>query len=108
MAVTDADIQELRLRVSQLEKASVENTETITWVAGLLGTVKAVQDDHTRRLDRMETKVDRVEVRLDRVEVRLDRVEVRLDRVEKSVKDFREAMPGIVADAMREVLKEKR
>ena len=101
MAVTDADIQELRLRVSQLEKASVENTETITWVAGLLGTVKAVQDDHTRRLDRMETKVDRVEVRL-------DRVEVRLDRVEKSVKDFREAMPGIVADAMREVLKEKR
>ena len=100
MAVTD-DIQELTMRVSRLEKASIENTETITWLAGTLGTMKAVQDNHTQRLDRVETKVDRVEIRL-------DRVEGKVDRVDKTLNDMMVALPKLVADAMRDVLKEKR
>ena len=39
MTVTYADFQDLTRRVGRLEKASVENTGTITWLAGTLGTL---------------------------------------------------------------------
>lgn len=48
-----------------------------------------------------------VKTRLDRVEGRLDKVEGRLDKVEVEVRRLREDMPAIVADAMREVLRER-
>ena len=94
MTVTDADFQDLKRRVGRLEKASVENTETITWLAGTLGTMKAVQDDHTQRLDRIET--------------RLEEHDSRFDRLDKTMHDLTEALPGIVMEAMREVLETKR
>ena len=87
MPVTDADFQDLKSRVGRLERASVENTETITWLAGTLGTMKAVQDNHTQRLDRVETK---------------------LDRVDKTLNDLVKTLPSIVSDAMRDVMKDKR
>jgi hypothetical protein len=42
-----------------------------------------------------------------KVDERLDRVEGKLGRVEKDVKYLRDEMPGIVGDAMREVLRER-
>ena len=100
MPVTDSDFQDLKKRVGRLEKASVENTGTITWLAGTLGTMKAVQDDHTQRLDRIET-------RLEEHDNRFDEHDARFDRLDKTLHDLTEALPGIVSNAMREVLKTK-
>lgn len=71
------DIADLERRVIALEAAQKETAETQTWMAQTLGRIAAVQDEHTRRLDRVETEV----------------------------KGLRSDMPSIVADAMREVLK---
>jgi len=77
MLVTDADFNDLKTRVTRLERASVNDTETITWLAGTLGGMKAVQDSHTERLD----------------------------RIEAGVAGLRKHMPGFVTEAMREVMR---
>jgi len=98
MPVTESDFNELKTRVSRLEKASINNTETITWMAGMLGTIKAVQDKHTERLDGIDG-------RLDRIDGRLDGIDSRLNRVEAEITGLRKDMPSIVADAVREVMR---
>jgi hypothetical protein len=59
MAVTLED------RTTALERAQGETTETRRWVVAKLGRMQAVQDEHTLRLERLETKVDRLEVKVD-------------------------------------------
>lgn len=61
-----------------------------------------------KRVDRVEARLDRVETRLDRVEERLDRVEARLDQLERKFDAFVETFPRIVAEVVREVLREER
>ena len=41
-----------------LERAQGETTETLRWVVAKLDRMQAVQDEHTLRLERLETKVD--------------------------------------------------
>ncbi len=88
-------LEELEQRVAQLEKgqhaleqAQKDNTYTLKWLAGPLAQVKALADDHTERLRRIEASVS-------------DQAG-RLDRIENNVKGLRRDMPGIVADALRQ------
>jgi septal ring factor EnvC (AmiA/AmiB activator) len=101
------ELLELTRRADALEVAQNETTQTMRWVVAKLGRVSAVQDEHTLRLDGIDSRLDRVESRLDRVESRLDRIEIRLDRVEKKIDDLTTRLPTIIADTMREVLKER-
>ena len=66
-----ATLEELEQRVAALEQAQNENAVTLKWMAGTLAQVKALADDHTERLD----------------------------RIEDDVKALRRDMPGIVAAA---------
>lgn len=79
------DIADLERRVNALEAAQNDTTQTLRWVVSKLGTIAAVQQEHT---------------------LRLDRIDGRLDRVEGELKGLRSDLPLIVADTMREVLKE--
>ena len=90
-----ATLEELEQRVAAVEKAQHaleqaqnENTITLKWLAGTLAQVKALADDHTERLQRIEASVS-------------DQAG-RLDRIEHDVKGLRRDMPGIVADALRD------
>lgn len=93
-------LEELDQRVSALEKAQKETAETQRWMASTLGRIAFVQDEHTATL------ADHSK-RLERIEGRLDSVEGGLRRVEKKVDDLAANMPSIVAEAVREVLKER-
>lgn len=63
-------------------------TITLKWMAGTLAQVKALADDHTERLQRIEASVSGQAGRL--------------DRIEHDVKGLRRDMPGILADALRD------
>jgi multidrug resistance efflux pump len=97
---TTEDYTRLEKRVSALERASVNNTETLKWMAGTLGSMKAVQDDHTQRLDRLETDVSIL--KSDVATLKADMREVKAD-----LKGLRADLPGIVAEALRGVLKDR-
>jgi hypothetical protein len=79
-----------------LEAAQGDTSQTLRWVVAKLGRMQAVQDEHTLRLERLETKVDGLDTRLGNVETRLGNVERKLD-------GLIETLPGIVADAVRSV-----
>jgi hypothetical protein len=58
-------LEDLERRVKALERAHGDTTETLRWTVAKLGQMSAVQDQHTLRLDRIEGKLDRIEHKLD-------------------------------------------
>lgn len=89
-------LEDLDRRATALEAAQGDTSQTLRWVVAKLGRMQAVQDEHTLRLERLETKVDGLDTRLGNVETRLGNVERKLD-------GLIETLPGIVADAVRSV-----
>jgi chromosome segregation ATPase len=65
-------LEDLDRRVGALERAQGETTETLRWVVTKLARLQAVQDEHTLRLERLETKVDKLDDRLVKVETQLE------------------------------------
>jgi hypothetical protein len=59
-------------RLAVLEQAHGETTQTLRWVVTKLARMQAAQDEHTLRLERLETKVDRLDGRLGKVETQLE------------------------------------
>jgi hypothetical protein len=86
----EAEIRDLKRRVSELEGP----------FGFLPNQVKGVHKD-------LLAFQEKTEQHFAKVDGRLDGVDGRLDRVEKGVKDLRHDMPGIVSEAMREVLRER-
>jgi hypothetical protein len=80
-------IEELEQRVSALETAQKETAKTQTWMASTLGRIASVQDQHTVAI----------------AELQADVREVKAD-----LKGLRNDLPAIIADTMREVLREQR
>lgn len=80
-------IEELERRVIALETAQKHTAETQEWMAATLGRIAAVQDGHTKMLS--------------------DHTQ-RLDRIEVDVQGLRNDLPTILAETMREVLREQR
>jgi len=102
------DLEDLERRVAALEKAQRETRQSQEWMAGTLGRIAAVQDDHTNVLNDHTRVLNDHTQRLDRIEGRLDGVETRLGRVEADLKGLRQDLPGIVGDAVRAALREER
>jgi len=96
------DIADLERRVAALEAAQNETTESQRWMAATLGRIAAVQDEHTMQLKRLGGRLDNVDSRLDKVDSRLDRVEGEM----KSMREDIKALPSILAETMREVLRD--
>lgn len=100
------EAQDIERRCTALEVAQNETTQTLKWVVARMGRMSAVLDEHTLRLDRIESRLGNVETRLGSVETRLGNVETRLGNVENGLNSLRRDLPTMIADVMREVLKE--
>jgi ABC-type transporter Mla subunit MlaD len=101
MPVTDQQFAELEGRVTALEQAQNDNTQSLRWLIKTLAQMQKTVDQHSTILDDHTS-------RLNRVEKVLDDHTSRLNRVEKKLDDHVRTFPAIVADTMREVLKEQR
>jgi len=97
MALT---LENLDQRVTALEHAQGETTETLRWVVTKLARMQAVQDEHTLRLERLESKVDNLETKVDKLDARLGNVETRLGAVETQM----HALPRTIAEMMSEMI----
>jgi hypothetical protein len=85
MASTTEDLDQ---RVAVLERVQGETTGTLRWVVAKLGRIQAVQDEHTLRLERVETRLEKVEARLDRVETRLESLETKVDALPRALAEM--------------------
>jgi chromosome segregation ATPase len=95
-----ADLAELERRVSALESAQNDTTQTLRWVVTKLAQMSALQNEHTLRLERIDTRLDAMESHLRKVDDRIGRMERQLD-------DWRRDLPATIAEVMREVLRER-
>jgi chromosome segregation ATPase len=101
-------IIDLERRVTALEAAQTDTTQTLRWVVARLGRMSAVQDEHTLRLERIEGDVKRIEVDVKRIEADLTRVDGNVRRIEAELMGLRADLPGIVADAVRDGIRASR
>jgi hypothetical protein len=72
---------------------------------------RSILDQTPRNGDNLaaiRSRLDRIEARLDRHDVRFDGLDSRFDRLEAELRSLRSDLPKIVADTMREVLREHR
>jgi archaellum component FlaC len=99
----EAEIRDLKRRVSELEGSFGFLTEQ---VSGVHRDLLAFQERTERRFDQIDERFDKMDGRLDRMDGRLDRMDGRIGGVETEVRQLREDMPGIVGEAVREVLRE--
>jgi len=86
----EAEIRDLKRRVSEIEGSFGFLTQQIKGVHKDLLTFQA-----------------RANQRFDGIDGRLDRMDGRLDRVDTGLRGLREAMPRIVGESMRDVLREQ-
>ena len=49
-------LEDLDRRATALEAAQSDTTQTLRWVVAKLGRIQAVQDEHTLRLERLESE----------------------------------------------------
>lgn len=60
------------------------------------------------RTERIEGKVDKLEGKVDKLEGKVDRLDGKVDRLEQKFNQLETKLPGLIADVMREVLRESR
>jgi hypothetical protein len=59
-----------------------------------------------QKVEEMDGRLTAVETRLEKVEMRLEKVESGLEGVRADIASLRRDLPGIIAQTMREVLRE--
>jgi hypothetical protein len=94
-----AAVEHLKRRVTALEAAQNDTTQTLRWVVAKLGRMSAVQDEHTLRFDRIETDLKGLKHDLPSI------ITKAVDPLDNEVKTLRRDLPGIVAEVMRNVLR---
>jgi chromosome segregation ATPase len=99
--ITEDRIQRIEARVTAVEQAQNDNTQSLRFIVTTVAQMKAVQDDHGHQLDEHGRKLDEHGRQLGEL-----RGEVSGLRTEFHA--LRKDLPTIVADVMREVLREKR
>jgi hypothetical protein len=72
-------IEDLRRRVEALEAAQNDSIQTLRWVVAKLGTVAAVQDEHT----------------------------LLLEKTQADIASLRRDLPGMLTEAVREGIKKQ-
>jgi hypothetical protein len=70
--------------------------------------IKSVHKDLLAFQEKTEQRFDKLDGRFDRIDGCLGKADGRLNRLEKSVRDLRHDMPGIIGNAMRDALRDRR
>jgi chromosome segregation ATPase len=113
--ITEDRIQRIEARVTAVEQAQNDNTQSLRFIVATVAQMKAVQDDHGHQLDEHGRKLDEHGRKLDDHGRKLDDHGRQLGELRSEVGGLRtefhalrKELPTIVANVMREVLREKR
>jgi chromosome segregation ATPase len=111
----EAEIVELKRRMTTLENEVTANHD---FSVKLFIHIRDMREDialvrsHAvvtdKRLERLEERMARLEHRTEKIDQRLERVESDLHGLRSEFNTFRKELPGMIAETMREVLREHR
>jgi len=60
------------------------------------------------RIDKLDGRIGRLEARMDKLDARMDRLESRMDKLDANFTAFQRGLPAMIAETMREVLRENK
>jgi chromosome segregation ATPase len=106
--ITEDRIQRIEARVTAVEQAQNDNTQSLRFIVTTVAQMKAVQDDHGHQLDEHGRKLDEHGRKLDEHGRQLGELRGEVSGLRTEFHALRKELPTIVADVMREVLREKR
>jgi chromosome segregation ATPase len=92
-------LTELKEDVALLRRHAISTGRKVEEMDVRLGAVEA-------RMGALEARLEKIEAQMDKVETRLGKVEVGLEGVRADIAGLRRDLPGMIADTMREVLRE--
>jgi chromosome segregation ATPase len=93
-------VEGLDQRLATVERAQGETTETLRWVVTKLARIQAVQDEHTLRLDRLESKVDSLGSKVGSLESKVDSLESKTDALPRAIAEMIDASEKRVVAAV--------
>ncbi len=109
----ETQIADLTRRVSALEKAANGQERHNARVTELLTELKedvALLRRHAistgQKVEEMDVRLGAVEARMGALEARMEKLEAGLEGVRADIAGLRRDLPGIIAETMREVLRE--
>jgi chromosome segregation ATPase len=106
--ITEDRIQRIEARVTAVEQAQNDNTQSLRFIVATVAQMKAVQDDHGHQLDEHGRKLDDHGRKLDDHGRQLGELRSEVGGLRTEFHALRKELPTIVANVMREVLREKR
>ena len=101
----EAEIRDLKRRVSELEGSFGFLTEQVKSVHKDLLAFEARTE---ARFEKVDERFDKLDGKVDQLDRKVDRLDGRLDHVESGIRSLHTDMPKILADTMREVLREQK
>jgi predicted RNase H-like nuclease (RuvC/YqgF family) len=109
----EAEIRELQRRVSEMEGSFVFLTRQVQGVhKDLLSFVATTEESFERvsdRFDRLDSKVDSLDRKIDSFDRKVDSLDHKVDALDRKmdakVDGLAKALPGIIGDAVREVIR---
>jgi chromosome segregation ATPase len=106
--ITEDRIQRIEARVTAVEQAQNDNTQSLRFIVTTVAQMKGVLDDHGHVLEEHSRKLDEHGRKLDEHGRKLDDHGRQLSELRGEVHALRKELPTIVGDVMREVLREQR
>jgi hypothetical protein len=98
----EAEIRDLKYRVSELEGSCGEGT-----FGFLVHQLSTFHKDLLAFQEKTEQRFDRIDAKFDRMGGRFDKIDGRLDHIDCNVGELHTDMRKIIGDTMREVLAER-
>lgn len=99
-------LTELKEDVALLRRHAISTGQKVEDIDARLGAVEARLGAVEARLDKVDARLEKVETGLGKVETRLGKVEAGLEGVRADIAGLRRDLPGMIAETMREVLRE--
>jgi hypothetical protein len=106
--ITEDRMKRVEARLTAVEQAQNDNTQSLRFIVATVAQMKAVQDDLVTTV----TELAVVQEQQGKVQEQQGKVQEqhtkRFDRLEADLKGLRSDLPIIVADAMRDVLRDQK
>jgi seryl-tRNA synthetase len=106
--ITEERMKRVEARLTAVEQAQNDNTQSLRFILTTVAQMKAVQDELVVTVGEVKVVQDQHTKTLDHHGKRLDSIEAELRGVRGDITALRKDFPNIVAEAVREGMRDKK
>ena len=101
-------VDRLDSKAEEQDRLNVRLFEMMTEVRDDVATLRRHAVAAGRKLEEMDARIDKLDGRIGRLEARIDKLDARMDKLDANFTAFQRGLPAMIAETMREVLRENK